>query len=204
MTTPIKKITVTGYITSISVTTERIPPVTGPLTVTDTSLGITSDFGGTSKLVPGMSIVFFSSLVGIEAGVVYKISADDFSSTSFKITENNTLKLAVESSSTKITFVAYQELTDSNGASLVFHTDSNTPVIDYTEQFDRIVQLGSEEGFYTLSPYEYIGLVSSYKELTERGAVFNEPTIQKSATKAAADRVQRYRQTLRNLPKLKD
>jgi len=152
MTFPFKKVTITGTITSVSVTTDVSPP----FSVIDTALNITDGYGGTHRLTPGMSIVFFSNIVGITAGVVYYILETEFSTNSFKISEtlNGSVKLATTNSSRLTMFAAYMEFEDSDGPAMIFDTNkANQGSIDYTE----LVRLAAGDGIHTIGPYEYLG-----------------------------------------------
>lgn len=202
MTFPFSKVTITGIVTDVAITTTGSPP---NVTVTDTILTISSSYGGTTRLTPGMTIVFASSFVGIESGKEYVISDVDFTSTTFKINENGVLKKAIDSYNLDVMFAAYLEFNDSTGPSVIFDTNKNNQgIVDYSQQLNRIVKLGEEEGFYTLSPYEYLGAISNYKNLVENGAILDQPTIQKSATKVARDTIAKYKKDFTTLPKVKD
>lgn len=202
MAFPFSKVTITGIVTSVSITTTGSPP---NVTVVDTILTISSGYGGTTRLTPGMTIVFASSFVGIESGKEYVISDNDFTSNTFKINENGILKKATDNYNLDVMFAAYLEFNNSDGPSMIFDTNKNNQgIVDYSQQLNRIVKLGEEEGFYTLSPYEYLGAISNYKNLVEEGSILNKPTIQKSATKVARDTIAKYKNDLKTLPKVKD
>ena len=198
MSFPFKKVTITGTITSVSVTTNSgVPP---PYPVIDTALGITSDYGGTHRLTPGMSIVFFSDIVDITAGVVYYILEEGFSTNSFKISEtlNGDVKLATTNSSRLTMFAAYMEFEGSDGPAMIFDTNkANQGSIDYTE----LVRLATGNGIRTVGPYEYLGLINVYKTLVEQGDILKPTTIQKSAAKVAASKISEYLAIIKNLPK---
>lgn len=198
MAFPFKKVTITGTITSVTVTTDEAEPF--PYPIIDTALGITVSYGGTHRLTPGMSIVFFSDLVGITAGVVYYILEEDFSSDSFKISEtlDGDVKLATDNSSRLTMFAAYMEFESSDGPAMIFDTNkANQGIVDYTE----LVRLAAGDGIHTIGPYEYLGLINSYKTLVEQGDILKPATIQKSATKVAAEKISDYLNIIKNLPK---
>jgi len=197
MSFPFKKVTITGTITSVTVTTNEAEPL--PYPVIDTVLGVNVSYGGTHRLTPGMSIVFFSDLVGITAGVVYYILEEDFSTDSFKISEtlDGDVKLATDNSSRLTMFAAYMEFV-SDGPEMIFDTNkANQGIIDYTE----LVRLATGDGIHTIGPYEYLGLINSYKTLVEQGDILKPATIQKSATKVAAEKISDYLSVIKNLPK---
>jgi hypothetical protein len=147
-----------------------------------------------------MSIVFFSNIVGITAGVVYYILETEFSTNSFKISEtlNGSVKLATTNSSRLTMFAAYMEFEDSDGPAMIFDTNkANQGSIDYTE----LVRLAAGDGIHTIGPYEYLGLINTYKNLVEQGDILKPSTIQKSATKIAASKISEYLSTIKTLPK---
>lgn len=207
MTFPFKKVTITGTITSVGVTTSGSPPYP----VVDTSLVIDVTYGGTHRLTPGMSIIFFSDIVGITAGVVYYILETDFTTTSFKISEtlDGSVKLATGNSSRLTMFAAYMEFVGSDGPAMIFDTNkANQGIIDYTSAYTTLASnstimktLAEGDGIHTIGPYEYLGLINVYKTLVEQGDILKPATIQKSATKVASEKISEYLGIIKNLPK---
>lgn len=198
MAFPFKKVTITGTITSVNVTVNESVPL--PYPVIDTSLIIDTSYGGTHRLTPGMSIIFFSDVVGITAGVVYYILETGFTTTSFKISEtlDGSVTLATADSSRLTMFAAYMEFEGSDGPAMIFDTNkANQGIVDYTE----LVRLASGDGIHTIGPYEYLGLINAYKTLVEQGDILKPATIQKSATKVAASKISEYLNIIKNLPK---
>ena len=119
------------------------------------------------------------------------------------------------SSSTVITYES--RLIDSGDARAIFkvttttttRTSPDTPVgttvseslefqsVDYTE----LVRMAAGDGIHTIGPYEYLGLINVYKTLVEQGDILKPSTVQKSATKVAAEKISEYLSIIKNLPK---
>jgi hypothetical protein len=69
--------------------------------------------------------------------------------------------------------------------------------VDYSE----LIRLAAGDGIHTIGPYEYLGLINVYKTLVEQGDILKTATIQKSATKVAAEKINEYLSVIKNLPK---
>lgn len=74
--------------------------------------------------------------------------------------------------------------------------------VDYSAYYQQFIDLASGDGLHIIGPYDYIGLISSYKALVEEGSILKPATIQKSSTKDANARISDYLEIIKSLPKL--
>ena len=96
----------------------------------------------------------------------------------------------------------------SNPLNVIYHESSGHIAIDYSKYYERIAtavetlaSLAQGQGLHTKGPYEYLNLISVFKNLVEEGTILNPPTIQKSATKEARNKIDQYKTIIDDLPK---
>jgi hypothetical protein len=86
--------------------------------------------------------------------------------------------------------------------------DKQTVIADKTTAMEtyqkKLKELAEDKGIRIISPYEYLTLIQQYKSLVEEGNILKPPTIQKSATKEAAARINDYIESIKDLPTIKD
>lgn len=197
MASPLSKITVVGKVSGTSYTTIGEEP-----SVEDIYNVLTND---TDNLTPGMAIVFSLDIGGLTAGTIYYILEEGFTTnTSFRVsTEIEGTPSVVSDATKKVFYTAYLEFSESTGPGIIIDNNTaNQPVIDYSPYYQQFIDLASGDGLHIVGPYDYIGLISSYKALVEEGSILKPATIQKSATKDANSRISNYLEIIKSLPKL--
>ena len=143
--------------------------------------------------LPGVTIVRAGSS---EEGIVI-----DYSSYYARIAT------ALETIATNSTTISNNSTTISNNSTTLTNSvgsDSSTlssTFLNISDNINVLKNLAEGPGIHAIGPYEYLGLIGTYKNLVEEGDILKTNTIQKSATKVAALRITEYLNIIKNLPK---